>query len=120
MTLCSSFARNLAYYRTGWSKKYKHLLDGSDFWRAVNGNFLDMCVLEWCKLFADKKEKHHWRKVVSDPARFEAGLLRHLGLDEVAFQREIDTIRKYRDKFVAHLDLERSGRSLCANMTETP
>jgi hypothetical protein len=56
VTLCRSFAWNLAYYRTGWSKKYKHLLDASDFWRAVNGNFLDMCVLEWCKLFADKKK----------------------------------------------------------------
>ncbi len=29
-----------------------------------------------------------------------------LGIDDVAFQREIEVMRKYRDKFIAHLDSE--------------
>ena len=63
-----------------------------------------MCVLEWCKLLGDQKGKHHWSRVVSDAAQFEAGLLQHVRMDVLAFQAEVKTMRHYRDKFVAHLD----------------
>jgi hypothetical protein len=61
VTLCRHFVANLAYYRTGWTEKHRHLLDyrNDNFWRVVNGNFFDICVLEWCKLFADEKGKHY-------------------------------------------------------------
>jgi len=106
--LCCRFARNLAYYRVARSREYKHLFDpstpGANFWRVANSNFIDVCVLEWCKLFADRSGKHYWPRIVSDPASFKAGLLCHLKLEEVAFRREIESMRCYRDKFLAHLD----------------
>ncbi len=110
-TLCCSFGRNMAYYRAGWSEEHKYLLDiaNGNFWRQVNGNFLDMCVLEWCKLFADEKAKHYWRKIVTDPYAFKAGLLKCLGLEDAAFSGHIQVMRSYRDKWVAHLDSDRSG-----------
>jgi hypothetical protein len=55
---------------------------------------------------ADEKGQHHWRKIVTDQIVFKASLLNHLKLDEAAFQQYIDTIRTYRDKFVAHFDSE--------------
>jgi hypothetical protein len=106
--LCCSFARNLAFYRAGQSDKALTLLSAThpqaSFWRQANANFLDLCVLEWCKLFADRKGEHLWSRVVSDIAQFKDGLLRHVGLDAHAFEGEIDAMRLYRDKFVAHLD----------------
>ncbi|MFZ0890132.1 MAG: hypothetical protein WA005_16945 [Candidatus Binataceae bacterium] len=112
LKLCASFARNLAYYRVGWWKEHLHLLDpakrDNTFWLLANGTCLDMCVLEWCKLF-EKGEKHYWGKIVTDAAGFKEGLLRHLGLDEETFQKEIDVMGEYRDKWVAHQDLNRSG-----------
>jgi hypothetical protein len=106
--LCITFLRNLAYYRTGQGQHGRHLLDASEptvnFWRQANSNFIDMCVLDWCKLFADKRAVHHWRKIVSDPAKFEADLLAHLNVTADEFQHLIDKVRFYRDKFVAHLD----------------
>jgi hypothetical protein len=105
--LCRNFAVNLAYYRVGRKPEHLHLQDyeqRGNFWRAVSGNFIDICVLEWCKLFADGNGKHHWSKIVSDPVGFKSELMNHLGIDEAAFQREIDVMRKYRDKFLAHLD----------------
>jgi len=107
--LCTTFARNLAYYRAGRHEEHRHLLDpgktsSANFWRAINGNFIDMCVLEWCKLFADKEDKHHWTKIVTRPDDFHAALLDHLGLDEAGFQEQIVIMRRYRDKFLAHLD----------------
>jgi len=61
-------------------------------------------VLEWCKLFADKNGKHYWKKIVTDAESFRTKLLAHIGTDEAGFQKEIDTMLRYRDKFIAHLD----------------
>jgi hypothetical protein len=81
----------------------------NQFWRAVDGKFLDMCVLEWCKLFVDKNGKHHWRKVVTDKCRFLSGLLKEMNCNEEEFERYISEMKVYRDKFVAHLDDENTG-----------
>lgn len=114
--LCVSFARNVAFYRAGWSEDAQPLLserhpEDAAFWRQVNANFIDMAVLEWCKLFGNQKgtpnkrlERHHWRRVVSDPEGFEAGLLAQLQMDEAGLGALIDKMRSYRDEFVAHLD----------------
>ncbi len=76
------------------------------FWVNANGNFIDVCVLEWCKLFGDKRGQHYWRKVITDQATFNAGLLNAVGQTEAAFEAYIEEMRTYRDKFVAHLDSE--------------
>lgn len=79
----------------------------ANFWITTSGNCIDICVLEWCKLFADQKGKHYWGKVVTDPLSFQAALLRRMGLDEATYQEQLDAVRHYRDKFVAHLDDEK-------------
>ena len=110
--LCQSVTRNLAYYRVGWREEFKSKMDHSlhpasaNFFRVANGNFIDICVLEWCKLFADKRGKQYWEIVVADTSAFKAGLLNDLGIDEVAFARAVERMREYRDKFLAHLDSE--------------
>jgi hypothetical protein len=113
--VCCAFARNIAFYRAGWHEKARLFLleqhPEAVFWRQVNGNFLDIAVLDWCKLFGDPKGtsrnrlgKHHWRRTVSDPNGFEAGLLDHLQMDEAGLGVLIGRIREYRDKFLTHLD----------------
>ncbi len=104
LILCCHFLRNLAFYRVGWrSRECKRR---GQFWLTVNGNFLDHCVLEWCKLFADNKGKHHWRKVISKPEEFEERLLERMRITAAEFEDYIKDMRSYRDKFVAHLDAE--------------
>lgn len=109
--LCDLFTRNLAYYREASCEEWRHLfgrLEGdSDFWRMAANNCIDMCILEWCKLFGSRREEHHWSRIASDPAAFEIGLQRHLRLDKTAFHAEVGRMRTYRDKFVAHLDSDR-------------
>ena len=72
---------------------------------------LDISVLEWCKLLGEEKDKHFWRNVVTDPAAFEASLLAHLGMTASDFVDLAKKMRRYRDKFVAHLDSE-DGHSI--------
>ena len=102
--LCCHCLRNLAFYMAGWRRGAPVFKD--QFWVNVNGNFLDICVLEWCKLFGDLRGKHYWQKVISDPTAFYSGLLRQLGMAEAEFDAFANEMRTYRDKFVAHLDSE--------------
>ena len=100
--LCLHFLRNAAYYRTFNAAAIPRRRE--QFWRTINGNFIDICMLEWCKLFGDPKAKHHWSKCVTDEQRFRTGLYRAVGLNEEPFERYRLEVRAYRDKFVAHLD----------------
>src|SRR5260370_23914769 len=113
LPLCASFARNLACYRVGWNDEHKHLLsfDNDDFWRVMNNNCLDIGVLEWCKLFGEKDGEYYWKNIVTDPVGFKADLLLHLGLNEEAFNQQVNLIREYRDKWVAHWDPNRKPRA---------
>lgn len=107
--LCQVVARNLAYYRVGrnsGNNRFKGSRD-ADFWTVLNSNFIDTCVLEWCKLFADKNAKHYWARIVRTSVKFKSELLQHLGLTEGQFDAEIESILRYRNKFVAHLDSDR-------------
>ena len=63
---------------------------------------IDIAVLEWCKLFADPKDKHFWKSVIADKA-FELELYSESG-GESYLADYIKSVRKYRDKFLAHLD----------------
>jgi hypothetical protein len=91
LILCRNFAVNLAYYRAGRTPEHIGLQDFTrnaqpNFWRAMSGNCIDICVLEWCKLFVEPSGKHYWGNIVSDPADFKARLLKELGIDEVTKQ----------------------------------
>jgi hypothetical protein len=103
----------MAYYRTGWLEEHRHLLNEANpnhhFWLQVNENFLDMCVLEWCKLFGSDKEKHHWSNVVTDARTFEAELLRHLGINDQQLKVQVKIMLRYRDQWVAHQDYKLTG-----------
>jgi hypothetical protein len=101
MLLCAHFARNLAYYRAGHGRLTK---TSPQFWITIDANFIDMAVIEWCKLLGDRKGKHFWANVVTDPSRFERAMLVHLGATEDELAAYIEEMRTYRDKFLAHLD----------------
>lgn len=103
--LCLYCLRNMAFYRAGWNRG-SLINNQSQFWVTLNGNFLDICVLEWCKLFGDSRGKHFWGKGVSDPKKFNDGLLQSLSMTNEGFKRYVVEMRTYRDRYVAHLDLD--------------
>lgn len=103
--LCCHFLRNLAFYKAGW--RNGELMAKDQFLVNANGNFLDICVLEWCKLFRDAGGEHYWRKVITDQDSFFVALLQFLKLSRAEFEAYVKEMRTYRDKFVAHLDAEK-------------
>lgn len=107
--LCCHCVRNIAYYRVGFVNEdgSGQLKQRTQFGATVNGNMLDIAVLEWCKLFADHNARHHWKRVIRDAEEqqhFRSALLRDSGISLQDWKRYLDSVRVYRDKFVAHLD----------------
>lgn len=76
------------------------------FWITVIGNFIDVSVLEWTKLFGDDKGKHHWKQIAEDQASFKQALLGNVGISQDQWDASWKEIKDYRDKFIAHLDSE--------------
>lgn len=106
--LCCHYLRNCAYYYAGRDGKPVKRKD--QFSVTVNGNFLDLCTLEFCKLFAETRGAHHWRKVITDQAGFFDGLFKAVGMNAAEFDEYIASMTFYRDKYVAHLDEELGGK----------
>lgn len=100
--LCCHCLRNIAFYRSWY--QVGRPFSNSQFWINTNGNFLDIAVLEWCKLFADTRSLHYYSKVVVEPAAFMNQLLFSIKLTTPEFDEYVKDMKTYRDKFVAHLD----------------
>ena len=103
--ICTHTFRNFAFYRAGW--KGAELQAKEQFFPTANSGFLDIGYLEWYKLFADQKGSNHWSKVIPASYPFESELLKSLKITQTQFHEYIQAVRKYRDKFIAHLDDER-------------
>lgn len=99
--VCCHFARNLAYYN---ASQKALTLDRDGFWLTVTGNFVDICSLEWCKLFGNRNGKCHWQKVLQLPDAFKQDLLKTHGIDEDNLQKLWKEVKDYRDNFVAHVE----------------
>lgn len=104
--LCNHCLRNIAFYRS-WYKVGKPF-NNNQFWVTANGNFLDIAILEWCKLFADTKGKHYLTKVVVNSDLFMKDMLNSIELTPKEFTEYVESMKIYRDKFVAHLDDHRT------------
>jgi hypothetical protein len=74
------------------------------FWDRAHNNFVEIAVLEWCKVFGDKKGKHYSFKVVTDRTKFAKELLARLQMTQADFDIYADIMKNLRDKFIAHLD----------------
>lgn len=105
---CCAVIRNVAYYRGGWR-------DGrpvftSNIERTINSNFMDMAVLEWCKLFGEQRhEQQHWQRVLTDIEQrklFKHGLLAALKLSSRDWNAQTQGCIRYRSDFIAHLGSE--------------
>lgn len=103
LLLCAHFASNVAYYRA-------RRLSGSvaypdeDFWDRADGNFIDTAVLEWCKIFGDPRAEHSWQRTVTEPVAFKSAMLGAADMDVAQLDAVIAEFKRYRDKFLAHLD----------------
>jgi hypothetical protein len=101
-------AANFAYYRAAYKSSQSDGSAGSRphiLTQACN-NFIDIGLIEWAKLFHER-EHHSWQRHVANKDEFERGLLAVVKMDGEQWDAYFDEVKTYRDKFVAHLDLNR-------------
>jgi hypothetical protein len=90
--VCVHVIRNLGFFRAGWDGKVR-LFPKSDLWATINSNFIDIAVLEWCKLFGDSRARHHWGQVVVDGRAFFPQLLADLAIAEAEWTLYVELLQ---------------------------
>lgn len=91
--------RNISYHRS--LEKHNDSLE-QNYWIIIYNNFLDVAVLEWCKVFGSRNNATHWSKNVIDQDAFREGLLARLQITQQEWEEYWEQIKGYRDKYVAH------------------
>jgi len=81
--------------------RYKNNFN-QNYWILIYNNFLDIAVMEWCKIFGSYKEPTHWKTVVDDHDIFRQNLLKALNIDDAAWKSYWMSMKDYRDIQVAH------------------
>lgn len=86
------------------------MLDGSMInqysWLSQNDNFHDIAVLEWCKIYADTRGQHYWRRSISDVVTYQSGFLVRIELTEAELKDYKNHMRTCRYKLRSNLESE--------------
>ncbi|MDZ4792375.1 MAG: hypothetical protein SGJ17_14415 [Hyphomicrobiales bacterium] len=87
----------------------KRALQNNDNWSLTFFSLYDVClmdvaVISWWKIFGENKEALNWKRLVSVQLKNEF-LQNNVGFDSIHAD-----IKKYRDKYVAHHELNESRR----------
>jgi len=82
-----------------------------NFWRVIYGNFHDVAVIEWCKLFGSDHAEHqpvHWKSLVPEIQQdeFRDGLLDALSITQEKWVNYWQHMKEHRDNHVAHFNEE--------------
>jgi hypothetical protein len=108
--MCGTCLRNIAYYRAGWDGTKPFF--ASPIHKQINSNFIDMAVIEWCKLFGEPKhEPQHWQHIIDTIDKrkaFMGELIAHVGGDRHDWNKHRTRCMNYRNDFLAHVGLERT------------
>ncbi len=91
--------RNVAYHRS--LHEYKDKFE-QNYWILIFNNFLDIAVLEWCKVFGSNKDETHWSNHIKDKEEFRKQLLYRLNLSQEEWNKYWNSMKSYRDHVVAH------------------
>jgi hypothetical protein len=78
-------------------------------------NAIDLAVLDWFHLFGYHKDDLHWKRVVGNTMVFKRQLLQSLQLTEDNWKTYWASIKDYRDKDLAHVEVR--PRSHVPDMT---
>jgi hypothetical protein len=99
---CGDFARQLSYHRALGDHSNDFI---QNFWICMYNNAIDLAVLDWFHLFGYQKDHLHWKIVIREIDCFRNGLLRAVGMTEEKWRKYRQSIKDYRDKDVAHIEV---------------
>jgi hypothetical protein len=107
-SLVHCFMYHLIYYRTlrkGYTKRGLR----NRFWHMTIDAHLNAATISWCMVFgSDGCNPTHWKRLFKGQSEelmqsFREGLFKELHLSKAAWDKYWDSIKDFRDKFVAHI-----------------
>ena len=100
---CVDCARQLFHHEafTPYAEDFKY----NNYWIYCYNNSIDMAVLDWCHLFGNAEDELHWRNVISNVEDFRNDLLTFLDISFEDWEQYWNTVKDYRDKDVAHIEV---------------
>lgn len=104
------FVQHLAYCR-GLKPALDNIADHKEFWVSTTDGHLKLATIAWCKVFGSRKEDIHWAKTptgnIPKDAKddFRLKLFSNTGFTQVQWEKYHTNMLAFRDKYVAHLDL---------------
>ncbi len=100
--MCRDFIREISYHRA--MLPYTDNLR-TNIWIYTFNNYIDMAVLNWCHLFGNNSDDLHWMRVIEDADTFRDNFLKIVGLNFDEWKAYRKTIKDYRNKDVAHIEV---------------
>jgi hypothetical protein len=83
----------------------------NEFWTLTIDAHLLRATINWCMVFGSESEPTHWKRLTeqseSHAQSFRDGLFRETGLSEAGWQEYWSDMKKFRDKWVVHRELEK-------------
>lgn len=108
--LVDRFVRHLTYYRTLY-KGYTECGLQNEFWHFTTEAHLCAATTHWCMVFGSEGcNPTHWKRLSEKQSKelvqsFRDGLLQELQLDEAGWKSYWNSVKRFRDKWVAHREL---------------
>ena len=105
------FVVHLSYYRaldTAGTARQLH----NQFWALTTDAHLHLAALYWCMVFgSDGCNPTHWKQLSSNESdelaqSFRDGLFQELQLDKIGWDSYWNTVKEFRDNWVAHRKLD--------------
>lgn len=91
--------KNIAYHKL--LLEYKDDLY-QNYWIFSLNNFLDVAILEWCKIFGNNSQRTHWTNYVDEDDDFRRDMLKHINISSECWESYWNDVKNYRDTEVAH------------------
>ncbi|MCE5343059.1 MAG: hypothetical protein LLF96_05635 [Eubacteriales bacterium] len=83
------------------------LLKGDvEFWVYTTDAHFQMAIIRWCMIFGSDSNDTHWENLQLDKDKFKKRLLLELQITPEEWQRYWESMKDFRDKFVAHRSIE--------------
>ena len=109
--IVKGFVYHLTYYRA-LSKGYSEHRLQNEFWTLTIDAHLLRATVDWCMVFgSDKSNPTHWKRLSITESKvlyqsFREGLFNATGLDRDTWQKYWESMTDFRNKYVAHRELE--------------
>ncbi|OPZ92208.1 MAG: hypothetical protein BWY74_01695 [Firmicutes bacterium ADurb.Bin419] len=100
--------RNFLYHYLSYKEliqAYKSLPGDSEFWVYTCDAHLQMASITWCMVFGDNSNEPHWKNLELNEDEFRSVLFRECQIDENDWKEYWNTMRTFRNKYVAHREL---------------